>query len=325
MIRVGIIGGTGIVAGELIRLLMHHPKVKIDFVYSHSKAGQSISASHPDLEGFYDEAFSDKVNKDVDLLFLSLGHGNSQKFLEKYRFPAHTRIIDLSNDFRLAEKSVYRNMNFVYGLPELYYQEIKNAHYIANPGCFATAIQLAFLPLATHQLLQDELHIHALTGATGAGKSLSETTHFIWRSNNLSVYKAFRHQHLAEIKQSLKFLQTGFNHPVNFVPMRGDFARGIFVSAYLRTEATEAEIKKMYADYYQDHLFTRVSDKEIYLKQVINTNYCLLNVSKYDDKIHITSVIDNLLKGAAGQAVHNMNLMFDFEETEGLKLKASAY
>ncbi len=325
MIDVGIIGGAGYTAGELIRILLFHTKVEINFVYSTSNAGNKVSSVHQDLVSSTDLIFTSNINTDVDVLFLCLGHGNSKTFLEKNQFSAHTKIIDLSNDFRLEKDKIFKNKTFVYGFPELQKDNIAKANYIANPGCFATAIQLALLPLAKYNLITDDVHVNAVTGATGAGTSLSKTTHFTWRDNNFSYYKPFTHQHLGEINQSVKQLQNGFNADINFMPNRGNFSRGIFATAYTNFEGSLEEAKAMYSDYYKEAAFTFVSDEDIHLKQVINTNKCLLHVHKHNNKLLITSIIDNLLKGASGQAVQNMNLMFGFAETEGLKLKASFF
>jgi len=321
MIKVGIIGGTGITAGELIRILLNHPLVEIDFVYSHSKAGQYIYETHTDLWGQISKKFVDKINPEISVVFLALGHGNSKTFLEKNKFSKQTKIIDLSTDFRPKTESVWQNKKFVYGLPELFKKEIENASNIANPGCFATAIQLSLLPLAQQALLNDDVHIHAITGATGAGNSLLPTTAFNWRNNNISVYKAFQHQHLGEINENLKFLQPDFEGEINFVPMRGDFSRGIFASVYLKSDISEKELQNLYQDFYKNSLFVQVTNSPIHLKQVVNTNNAFINVTKYGNKIHITTAIDNLLKGASGQAVENMNLMMGFNQNEGLKLK----
>ncbi|NOY48789.1 MAG: N-acetyl-gamma-glutamyl-phosphate reductase [Chlorobi bacterium] len=325
MIDVGIIGGAGYTAGELIRILLFHTKVEINFVYSTSNAGNKVSSVHQDLVGSTDLIFTSNINTDVDVLFLCLGHGNSKAFLENNQFSAHTKIIDLSNDFRLEKDKIFENKTFVYGLPELEKANIIKANYIANPGCFATAIQLALLPLAKYNLITDDVHVNAVTGATGAGTSLSKTTHFTWRDNNFSYYKPFAHQHLGEINQSVKQLQNGFNADINFMPNRGNFSRGIFATAYTNFEGSLEEAKTMYTSFYKDAAFTFVSDEELHLKQVVNTNKCLLHVHKHNNKLLITSIIDNLLKGASGQAVQNMNLMFGFAETEGLKLKANFF
>ena len=325
MLEVGIIGGAGYTAGELIRLLLNHPKTNINFVYSTSNAGNKLYKVHQDLIGSTEINFSSEINADVDVLFLCLGHGNSTAFLKKNSFSYNTKIIDLSNDFRLLADKNFDGKDFVYGLPELQKEVIKTAKHIANPGCFATALQLAILPLAANNLLNSDLHINAVTGATGAGTSLSKTTHFTWRDNNFSHYKAFNHQHLGEINQTINQLQPDFKSEVNFVPNRGNFSRGIFATVYTKFEATIEEAKEMYKAYYKDASFTFLSDDEIHLKQVVNTNKCLLHIAKHENKLLITSTIDNLLKGASGQAIQNMNLMFGFEESEGLKLKENYF
>jgi len=325
MIQAGIIGGAGYTAGELIRLLINHSKVDINFVYSTSNAGNKISSVHQDLVGTTNLSFTNTIDTNVDVLFLCLGHGNSKKFLEENTFSSNTKIIDLSNDFRLQNDALFETKNFVYGLPELQKEMIQQAQNIANPGCFATAIQLAILPLAHHKLLTNDVHVNAVTGATGAGTSLSDTTHFAWRDNNFSHYKAFTHQHLGEIQQTVTQLQANFTSEINFMPNRGNFSRGIFATAYTKYQGTLEEAIKLYKDFYADAKFTFVSDEEIHLKQVVNTNKCLVHLHKHDDKLLITSIIDNLLKGASGQAVQNMNLMFGFEETEGLHLKANFF
>ncbi|WP_339874660.1 N-acetyl-gamma-glutamyl-phosphate reductase [Olleya marilimosa] len=324
-LQIGIIGGAGYTAGELIRLLLNHPKANINFIYSTSNAGNKIYKIHQDLIGSTDLEFSSKINSEIDVLFLCLGHGNSKAFLENNSFSAETKIIDLSNDFRLTKDAIFEGKTFVYGLPELNKEAIKKANYIANPGCFATAIQLALLPLAKAEFLQNDVHINAVTGATGAGTSLSATTHFTWRDNNFSHYKAFTHQHLGEINQSVKLLQSNFKSDINFMPNRGDFSRGIFATMYTKFSGSLEEAKAMYNDFYKDAAFTLVSEEEIHLKQVVNTNKCILHLHKHEDKLLVTSIIDNLLKGASGQAVQNMNLMFGFDETEGLKLKATYF
>lgn len=325
MIDVGIIGGAGYTAGELIRILLFHTKVEINFVYSTSNAKNKVSSVHQDLVGSTDLIFTSNINTEVDVLFLCLGHGNSKAFLENNQFSAHTKIIDLSNDFRLEKDKIFKNKTFVYGLPELQKDNIIKANYIANPGCFATAIQLALLPLAKYNLIADDIHVNAVTGATGAGTSLSKTTHFTWRDNNFSYYKPFAHQHLGEINQSVNQLQNSFSFEILFMPNRGNFSRGIFATAYTNFEGSLEEAKTIYLDYYKDAAFTFVSDEDIHLKQVINTNKCLLHVHKHNNKLLITSIIDNLLKGASGQAVQNMNLMFGFTETEGLQLKGTYF
>ncbi|WP_055447740.1 N-acetyl-gamma-glutamyl-phosphate reductase [Lacinutrix mariniflava] len=324
-LEIGIIGGAGYTAGELIRLLLNHNKVNLNFVYSTSNAGNKVYKVHQDLVGSTELLFSSEINKEVDVLFLCLGHGNSKAFLEKNTFSKDTKIIDLSNDFRLLADKNFEGKEFVYGLPELDKEAIKTAKYIANPGCFATALQLAILPLAANGLLTNDVHINAVTGATGAGTSLSATTHFTWRDNNFSHYKAFNHQHLGEINQTVNQLQTNFNSEINFMPNRGDFSRGIFATAYTKFEGSLEEANALYKGYYKDAVFTSVSDESIFLKQVVNTNKCIISLEKHGDKLLITSTIDNLLKGASGAAVQNMNLMYGFEESEGLKLKASYF
>tara|TARA_Y100000815_G_scaffold78460_1_gene67517 strand:- start:891 stop:1865 length:975 start_codon:yes stop_codon:yes gene_type:complete len=324
MIKAGIIGGAGYTAGELIRILINHPEVNIDFVYSTSNAGNTIGKVHQDLIG-EDVSFSNEINPNVDVVFLCLGHGNSKAFLSENEFSTKTKIIDLSNDFRLEIDKIFNGKTFVYGLPELNKSDIKQANYIANPGCFATAIQLALLPLANAKSLIKEVHVNAVTGATGAGTSLSATTHFTWRDNNFSYYKPFTHQHLGEINQSVKLLQDNFNSQINFMPNRGDFSRGIFATLYTKFDGSLEDAKQLFSNYYKDAKFTLISDEDIHLKQVVNTNNCILHLHKHEDKLLVTSIIDNLLKGASGQAIQNMNLMFGFEETAGLKLKASYF
>ena len=325
MLEVGIIGGAGYTAGELIRLLLNHPKTTINFVYSTSNAGNKIHKVHQDLTGSTEISFTNTINSEVDVLFLCLGHGNSTAFLKNNHFSASTKIIDLSNDFRLHKDHNFNGKEFVYGLPELQKDKIKNAKYIANPGCFATALQLAILPLAANSLLNDDLHINAVTGATGAGTSLSSTTHFTWRDNNFSHYKAFNHQHLGEIHQTVNQLQSNFNTEINFMPNRGNFSRGIFATTYIKFEGSIEKAKEIYHNYYKDAAFTFVSDNDIHMKQVVNTNKCLLHLVKHGNKLLITSTIDNLLKGASGQAIQNMNLMVGFDEMVGLNLKATYF
>ena len=321
MITAGIIGGAGYTAGELLRILVRHPEVKLDFVFSTSQTGKPVTSIHQDLLGETQLAFSGSVNPEVNVLFLCLGHGNSEKFLKEHQFSDITRIIDLSTDFRDPEGK----HPFIYGIPETRREEIKNARYIANPGCFASAINLALLPLASKGLLQDEVHVNGVTGATGAGTSLSETTHFSWRDNNFSSYKAFEHQHLKEVTQNIRSFQPDFSSAINFIPNRGNFSRGIHVTCYTRFTGDLEEAKALYQDFYADAPFTFVVEEEVHLKQVVNTNKCLLRLQKFGDKLLVTSVLDNLLKGASGQAVQNMNLMFEFEETAGLNLKANYF
>jgi len=305
--------------------LINHGNVNINFVYSTSNAGNKVTAIHQDLVGSTDLVFTDSVNLEVDLVFLCLGHGNSKAFLEKNEFSFYTKIIDLSNDFRLQKHEMLHGNTFVYGLPELQKEKIRSANHIANPGCFATALQLTILPLAANGLLKDDIHINAVTGATGAGTSLSKTTHFTWRDNNFSHYKPFNHQHLGEVNQTVKQLQNDFNLEINFMPNRGNFSRGIFATVYTKFDGSLDDAKTLYSDFYKNASFTFVSDNDIHLKQVVNTNKCLLHLHKHDNKLLITSVIDNLLKGASGQAVQNMNLMFDFDEKQGLQLKANFF
>lgn len=325
MIQVGIIGGAGYTAGELIRLLLNHPSASINFVYSTSSAGRFLSSVHQDLVGETELKFSDQIDPNIDVLFLCLGHGNSKAFLENHSFSKQTKIIDLSHDFRLNAHSIFQEKNFLYGLPELNKNQITNANYIANPGCFATAIQLALLPLAAHNLIQNSVQINAVTGATGAGTKPSATTHFTWRDNNFSHYKAFEHQHLGEIKESLHALQSDFSADLNFIPNRGNFSRGIFATLYLEINEDLEHIKELYKAFYNNAAFTIISENEIHLKQVVNTNKCLLHLTKHNNKLLITSAIDNLLKGASGQAIQNMNLMFGLEEKAGLQLKATYF
>ncbi|WP_298311531.1 N-acetyl-gamma-glutamyl-phosphate reductase [uncultured Aquimarina sp.] len=325
MIKVGIIGGSGYTAGELLRLLVNHSQVTLDFVYSTTNAGVSISKQHVDLLGDIDISFTDIINPDVDVLFLCLGHGRSRAFLEEHTFSDNTKIIDLGNDFRLENDQNFLGRDFVYGLPELQKEKIQSAQNIANPGCFATAIQLGLLPLASSGKLNDSIHVNATTGSTGAGVMPGGTTHFSWRDNNFSSYKVFTHQHLDEINQSIQQLQNDFDTPIFFIPNRGNFSKGIYATMYTKYDGSEKEAKALYDSFYKDAKFTVVSDSEIHLKQVVNTNKCILHVSKKDGMLLITSVIDNLIKGASGQAIHNMNLMFGIEEKTGLELKASAF
>lgn len=325
MIKVGIIGGSGYTAGELLRLLVNHSQVTLDFVYSTTNAGVSISKQHVDLLGDIDLSFTDTINPDVDVLFLCLGHGRSRAFLEEHTFSDNTKIIDLGNDFRLENDQNFLERDFVYGLPELQKEKIQSAQNIANPGCFATAIQLGLLPLASSGKLNYSIHVNATTGSTGAGVMPGGTTHFSWRDNNFSSYKVFTHQHLDEINQSIQQLQNDFDTPIFFIPNRGNFSKGIYATMYTKYDGSEKEAKALYDSFYKDAKFTIVSDSEIHLKQVVNTNKCILHVSKKDGMLLITSVIDNLIKGASGQAIHNMNLMFGIEEKTGLELKASAF
>lgn len=325
MIKAGIIGGAGYTAGELIRLLVNHPQVNISFVYSTSNTGNNICAIHQDLIGSLDLKFVDEINMDIDLLFLCLGHGKSRAFLEENEFSTRTKIIDLSSDFRLLGDKSFQDKTFVYGLAELHKSIIEKSNNIANPGCFATAIQLALLPLASKGLLKDDVHVNAVTGATGAGTSFSKTTHFTFRDNNFSFYKPFIHQHLDEIYQSVMGLQHSFDSHINFLPNRGNFSRGIFATLYTKYVGSLDDAKKIYSNFYKDAPFTFLSEEALHLKQVINTNKCLIHLHMHEGKLLVTSIIDNLLKGASGQAIQNMNLMFGFEETKGLKLKANFF
>jgi N-acetyl-gamma-glutamyl-phosphate reductase len=318
-IKVGIIGGAGYTGGELLRILVNHPTVEIAFVNSKSQAGKPLYATHSDLLGETDLLFSDET-QGADVLFLCSGHGESKKFLAQNQLDANTKIIDLSTDFRDQSEG------FVYGLPELQRESIKNATKIANPGCFATCIQLGLLPLAQAGLLKDDIHVSAITGSTGAGQALSNTTHFSWRNNNVSIYKAFNHQHLTEIGMNLVGLQPSFENAVNFIPYRGNFSRGIMANTYTKFDGTLAEAIKLYKDFYANHPFTHISEAtEIDVKQVVNTNKCFVHLQKNGNNLLISSVIDNLLKGASGQAVQNMNLAFGLEETTGLRLKAIGF
>ncbi|MBP3423833.1 MAG: N-acetyl-gamma-glutamyl-phosphate reductase [Alistipes sp.] len=320
MVKVGIIGGAGYTAGELIRLLINHPAVEIAFIHSTSNAGNAVSDIHGGLIGETDLRFSDSYDLSaVDLLFLCSAHGQSRKFWEENPLPATLKVIDLAQDFR------DESCGYVYGLPEVNRKRIAQTVRLANPGCFATAIQLALLPLAANGLLKSEVHITAITGSTGAGVKPGATTHFSWRNDNISVYKAFEHQHLIEIRRTLKMLQPSFASDVNFVPMRGDFARGIFASVYTESDLTAEQAVELYKSYYADAAFTFVAEREIDLKQVVNTNKAIVRVAKYGNKLHIVSVIDNLLKGASGQAVQNMNIMLGLDEKLGLNLKPSAF
>ena len=325
MISIGIIGGSGYTAGELIRLLVHHSKVTIDFVYSTTNAGKPIASVHQDVLGDTNLVFTDTINPMVNVVFLCLGHGKSKAFLSENQFDKNTKIIDLGNDFRLLDDAKFQEKTFIYGLPELNKAEIKSADCIANPGCFATAIQLALLPLAAANALQNSIHINATTGSTGAGVQPSATTHNSWRNNNMSHYKAFEHQHLGEIYRSLSDVQKDFNQEVLLIPNRGDFTRGIFATLYTKTTLSLESLVKIFEEFYESAPFVVVTTSEINLKQVVQTNKCIISLEKKGDYVLITSIIDNLLKGASGQAIQNMNLMFGFEETEGIVLKSSGF
>jgi len=320
-IKIGIIGGAGYTGGELLRILVNHPNAVIQFVHSNSNAGNPVWKVHTDLIGSTDVVFSGTLSNDIDVLFLCLGHGDAVKFLSENTIDSHIKIIDLSQDFRIAKEG----NDFVYGLPELQRDKIKQAKNIANPGCFATAIQMGILPLAAHNLITQDIHVSGITGSTGAGQSLTQTSHFSWRNNNMSVYKALNHQHLKEINQSLKSLQTGLDKAVHFIPYRGDFTRGIIATLYTPCSWSLEEAKEKYKSYYASHPFTHVLDENIDLKQVVNTNNCLLYLEKHGEQLMIVSIIDNLLKGASGQAVQNMNLLFGLDETAGLRLKSGAF
>ncbi|SNY94536.1 N-acetyl-gamma-glutamyl-phosphate reductase [Flagellimonas pacifica] len=324
MIKVGIIGGSGYTGGELIRLLLNHPEAEIDFVFSTTRAGKPITSAHPDLLGVTNLEFTGEVNSSVDVAFLCLGHGNSSKFLKENAFDQTTKIVDLSNEFRLKADATFQGKTFVYGLPELSKESIEQAENIANPGCFATTIQLGLLPLAKAGLLQNQVHINAVTGSTGAGVGLSSTSHFSWRNNNVSWYKPFTHQHLGEIGESLDSYGTKTGK-LYFLPNRGNFTRGILATSYTQFDGSLEDVQQLYQDFYKDDVFTHVSDEPIHLKQVVNTNQCHVHLHKHEDTLLVTSAIDNLLKGASGQAVQNMNLMFGLEETTGLQLKAGVF
>ncbi len=321
-IKVGIIGGAGYTGGETIRLILNHPDAELVFVHSRSNAGNPLHSAHPDLIGETDLKFTDAIDQSVDVIFLCLGHGESKKFLVDNQIKSSVKVIDLSHDFRLGDSVPGRE--FVYGLPELNREKIKRAGNIANPGCFATAIELGLLPLAQAGLLK-EVFTTGITGSTGAGQKLQDTTHFTWRANNISAYKTLTHQHLKEINQSLKQLQPGFGGNLNFVPWRGDFTRGIFVSSIVTSEKSLDELKKLYRDFYHGAAFTFITDDTVDLKQAVNNNKCVIGLEKEGDKLVVHSVIDNLLKGASGQAVQNMNLMCGLDERAGLKLKSSVF
>ena len=321
-IKVGIVGGAGYTGGELIRILLNHPATEIIFVHSKSNADHFLYKVHKDLQGDTDIKFTSALNQKIDLLFLCVGHGDAVKFLAENKIDDKIKIIDLSQDFRLGE--TVNKRKFIYGLPELNKAQIKKAKNIANPGCFATAIQLGLLPLAKAGLLK-EIHTTGITGSTGAGQGLNATSHFSWRANNIQAYKTLSHQHLAEICQSMLQLNPLVNVDLNFIPWRGDFTRGIFISSQIKCSLELKEVLALYKKYYAAHPFIVLSDEPIFLKQVVNTNKCFLQLEKIGSKLVVHSAIDNLLKGASGQAVQNMNLMFDLEETTGLKLKANYF
>lgn len=322
MISVGILGGAGYTAGELIRILINHPEVEIAFVNSESNAGNLLTDVHEGLYGETEMRFTDAMPfDDVDVVFFCFGHGKSEQFLKEHTIPENVKIIDLAQDFRIAAPG----NDYVYGLPEINREAIKGARHVANPGCFATCIQMALLPAAKMQILNEDVAVNAITGSTGAGQKPGATTHFSWRNNNMSIYKAFKHQHVAEIRQSLTQVQGKLDASIDFIPYRGDFARGIFATCVVRTDKSEEEIVKAYKEFYRDAAFTHYIDKAIDMKQVVNTNKALVHCDKFESKLLVTATIDNLLKGAVGQAVQNMNLMFGLDETLGLRLKPSAF
>ncbi len=322
MIKVGIIGGAGYTAGELIRLLIIHPEVEIKFIHSKSNAGNRITDVHSGLLGDTDLMFTDELPfEEIDLLFMCTAHGDTRRFLESHVLPDELKVIDLSMDYRIKNHS----HEFIYGLPELNRRNTCKSRYVANPGCFATCIELGLLPLAKAKLLKGDISVNAITGSTGAGVKPSATTHFSWRNNNISIYKPFEHQHLPEILQSIKQLQPDFDGEIDFIPYRGDFARGIFATIVVKCDTDIETLYEMYENYYERDSFTHVVNRPIDLKEVINTNKCLIHLEKHGNKLLITSIIDNLLKGASGQAVHNMNLLFGLAETVGLILKPSAF
>jgi N-acetyl-gamma-glutamyl-phosphate reductase len=328
-VKAGIIGGAGYTGGELIRLLIHHPDTVVSFVHSRSNAGKPVYSVHQDLLGETELKFTGGLDDSIDVLFLCLGHGESKKFLTENKIADKIKVIDLANDFRLTQTSNLRQTqggtrNFVYGLPELNRDKIKSAQNIANPGCFATAIQLGLLPLAKAGLLKD-IYTTGITGSTGAGQSLSVTSHFSWRSNNIQAYKTLTHQHLDEIGESLLQLQPANNIDLNFVPWRGDFTRGIFISSTIDCERSLEELTSIFTNFYAGHYFTHLSTDAIFMKQVVNTNKAVIQLEKAGNKLVVHSAIDNLLKGASGQAVQNMNLLFGLDETTGLKLKANYF
>jgi N-acetyl-gamma-glutamyl-phosphate reductase len=327
MITAGIIGAAGYTGGELIRLLINHPNVEIGFAQSGSNANNNVSKVHADLVGETDLKFSDSHHFNVDVIFFCAGHGEAKKFITENAIPESIKLIDIGNDFRLHADAEINGRQFVYGLPELQKEKIKSANNIANPGCFATTIQLGLLPLAKAGLLQ-EVYTTGITGSTGAGQSLAATSHFSWRANNIQAYKTLTHQHNAEILQSINSLQYNSSldaSDFSFVPWRGDFTRGIFVSSQLKCDLSLEELNALYNEFYNDHPFTTVTTEPVFLKQVVNTNKCIIQLEKVGNKLVVHSVIDNLVKGASGQAVQNMNLMFGVDETTGLKLKASFF
>lgn len=322
MIRVGILGAAGYTGGELIRVLLQHPQVQIVFANSQSNAGNKVYDVHEGLVGDTELTFTDAMPfDDVDVVFFCFGHGKSQEFLREHDIPARVKIIDLAQDFRIASP----DHDYVYGLPETHREIVKQAQHLANPGCFATCIQLALLPALKSGFITGDIHVNGITGSTGAGQKPGATTHYSWRNDNISVYKTFKHQHLLEINQTIQELHPGYDGRVLFIPQRGCFARGIFVTAYAKCDASIEDVQSIYSQYYADAAFTHFTTKSPDMKQVVNTNKALVYVEKYEDQLLMISCIDNLLKGAVGQAVQNMNLMFGIEETCGLRLKASAF
>lgn len=322
MIKVGIIGGAGYTAGELIRLLVWHPEVEIKFIHSNSNAGNRITDVHAGLLGETDLMFTDEMPfEEIDLLFLCTAHCDSRKFMEGHALPDELKVIDLSMDYRIKGN----DHDFIYGLPELNRRNTCKSRYVANPGCFATCIELGLLPLAKEHLLKGDVSVNAITGSTGAGAKPTASTHYSWRNNNISIYKPFEHQHVPEIMQSIKQLQPDFDGEIDFIPYRGDFPRGIFATLVVKCDLDIETLYKLYESYYERDSFTHIVNKPIDLKQVVNTNKCLIHLEKHGNKLLITSIIDNLLKGASGQAVHNMNLLFGLAETVGLQLKPSAF
>jgi N-acetyl-gamma-glutamyl-phosphate reductase len=326
-LKVGIVGGAGYTGGELIRLLINHPDACISFIHSKSNTGNAVSHVHGDLAGETDLMFTSDLDDNIDVLFLCVGHGEGKKFLEENTIAGHIRIIDLSQDFRLKKNASFNSRQFVYGLPELNKKQIASAQNIANPGCFATSIELGLLPLAEKGLLNN-IYTTGITGSTGAGQGLSSSSHFSWRANNIQAYKTLTHQHVNEIMQSLEQLQPSLNdgsQRLNFVPWRGDFTRGIFISSQLDCDLSQEELTVMYESFYEDDPFVHLSKEPIFLKQVVNNNKCIIQLEKVGTKLVVHSIIDNLLKGASGQAVQNMNIMFGIDETAGLRLKANAF
>ena len=320
-VKVGILGAAGYTGGELIRVLLGHPQVEIVFANSESNAGNPVSEVHEGLIGETDLKFTDEMPFDkVDVLFFCFGHGKSEQFLKEHDVPASVKIIDLAQDFRITG-----DHDYIYGLPETHRSVIKGCQHLANPGCFATCIQLAMLPALKAGIISGDIHVNGITGSTGAGQKPGATTHFSWRNDNISVYKTFTHQHLLEINQTVQELCPGYEGRVLFIPQRGCFTRGIFVTAYAKCNLPLEEVQRIYADYYKDAAFTHFVLKSPDMKQVVNTNKALVYVEKFEDQLLMVSCIDNLLKGAVGQAVQNLNLMFGLDEKTGLQLKASAF